>query len=85
MRDNFRPNVRLTTNIFMVVGTFLIAFNLSKISSGNRDSQIIEDCARTAVNSMSKEELIKKYNLGKISFEDAGNFCRFYFRGTPVG
>ena len=33
MRDNFRPNVRLTTNILMVIGTFLIAFNLSKIST----------------------------------------------------
>ena len=30
MRDKFRPNVRLATNINMVIGTFLIAFNLSK-------------------------------------------------------
>ena len=33
MRDNFRPNVRLTTNILMVVGTFLIAFNLGQINN----------------------------------------------------
>jgi hypothetical protein len=32
MRDNFRPNVRLTTNILMVIGTFLIAFNLAPIA-----------------------------------------------------
>ena len=84
MRDNFRPNVRLTTNILIVIGTFLIAFNLSKISRGTRDSQIIEDCARTAANNMSKKELINKYDLGNISFEDADNFCSFYFRSTPL-
>ena len=33
MRDNFRPNVRLATNILMVVGTFLIAFNLGQINN----------------------------------------------------
>ena len=32
MRDNFRPNIRLTTNILMVIGTFLIAFNLAPIA-----------------------------------------------------
>ena len=32
MRDSFRPNVRLTTNILMVIGTFLIAFNLGQIN-----------------------------------------------------
>ena len=32
MRDNFRPNVRLTTNILMVIGTFLIAFNIAPIA-----------------------------------------------------
>ena len=84
MRDNFRPNVRLITNILMVVGTFLIAFNLTKISKVDRDSQIMEDCARTAARSMSIEQLIEKYNLGNITEEDAGNFCRFYFRGNPV-
>lgn len=32
MRSNFRPNVRLTTNILLVIGTFLIAFNLAPIA-----------------------------------------------------
>ncbi len=40
MRDGFSPNERLTTNILMVFSTFLIAFNLSKISTVNRDQQI---------------------------------------------
>ena len=36
MRDNFRPNVRLTTNILMVIGTFSIAFNLVPIAKQAR-------------------------------------------------
>ena len=36
MRDNFRPNVRLTTNILMVIGTFSIAFNLAPIAKESR-------------------------------------------------
>ena len=32
MRDNFRPNVRLTTNILMVFGTFLIAYKIGSIN-----------------------------------------------------
>ena len=63
MRDNFRPNVRLTTNILMVIGTFLIAFNLSKISTRTRDSQIKEDCVRVVVKAMTSDELVKKYKL----------------------
>ena len=63
MRDSFRPNVRLTTNILMVVGTFLIAFNLSKISTVDRDQQIKEDCSRVAARAMTYEEFFKKYKL----------------------
>ena len=40
MRDNFRPNVRLTTNILMVIGTFLIAINLT--SGGKQDKEYIK-------------------------------------------
>ena len=36
MRDNFRPNVRLTTNILIVIGTFSIASNLAPIAKQAR-------------------------------------------------
>ena len=83
MRDSFRPNVRLTTNILMVVSTFLIAFNLSKISTVDRDQQIKEDCSRVIAKAITEEEFIKKYNL-KTDLNDLGTrkiferFCGSY-------
>ena len=83
MRDNFRPNVRLTTNILMVVGIFLIALNLSKISKVDRDQQIIEDCSRVVVRAMTYEEFVKKYKLEKSleknnEYQAYGKFCQSY-------
>ena len=43
MRDNFRPNVRLTTNILMVIGTFAIAFNLFSIAGSLKNKDL---CAK---------------------------------------
>ena len=46
MRDNLRPNLRLTINILVVVDTFLIAINLR--FEGKQDKKFIQtrfDCA----------------------------------------
>ena len=68
----------------MVVGTFLIAFNLSKISTVDRDQQIKEDCVRVIADAMTQEELVKKYQLNgnqnssyptSISYK---KFCSYY-------
>jgi len=32
MRSNFRPNIRLATNILLVIGTFAIALNFNSYS-----------------------------------------------------
>ena len=32
MRDNFRPTIRLATNILLVIGTFAVALNIAPIS-----------------------------------------------------
>ena len=36
MGDNFPQNSRLNNNILMIIGTFLISFNLSKISTESK-------------------------------------------------
>ena len=86
MRDNFRPNVRLTTNILLVIGTFLIAFNLSKISLGDRDrdSQIKEDCARWDADAITEKEFYEKYGIpqgSNYSYERGKSFCKYYRGG----
>ena len=80
MRDSFRPNVRLTTNILMVIGTFLIAFNLSKISTVDRDQQIKEDCSRVVAKAMTYEEFVKKYKLDYESerYDTASSSSRLF-------
>ena len=58
MRDNFRSNVRLTTNILMVIGIFLIAINLA--SAGKQDKQFIQrrdDCADVSGLKISLDKL----------------------------
>ena len=47
MRDNFRPNVRLTTNILMVIGAFLIAFNISPIAKRARLENLCKELQYT--------------------------------------
>lgn len=93
MRDNFRSNVRLTTNILMVIGIFLIAINLA--SAGKQDKQFIQrrdDCADVSGLKISLDKFIKKYNLASregYKFNtpmDKGNaigyFCSYYRIGT---
>ena len=86
MRDNFRPNVRLTTNILLVIGTFLIAF---KIGSLNHHTKIYQqrknDCARVYALNLAEvdEEFLKKYKLEirRRSVNDViSYFCNYYLQ-----
>ena len=64
MRDNFRPNLRLTINIVMVVDTFLIAINLrSEVKQDKKFIQMRFNCADVSGLKISLYEFIKKYNL----------------------
>ena len=93
MRDNFRPNLRITTNILMVIGTFLIAINLG--SAGKQDKNFIQrrdDCADVSGLKISLDEFIKKYNLAAregYKFNTPmdketviGFFCSYYKIGS---
>tara|TARA_Y100001968_G_scaffold313880_1_gene338598 strand:- start:119 stop:394 length:276 start_codon:yes stop_codon:yes gene_type:complete len=90
MRDNFRPNVRLATNILMVFGTFLIAINLASV--GKQDKKYIQrrdDCADALARVIKREEFYEKYDIGKYyaGYESyktkwlktyLDEFCMFY-------
>tara|TARA_Y100000589_G_scaffold44391_1_gene37343 strand:+ start:204 stop:500 length:297 start_codon:yes stop_codon:yes gene_type:complete len=88
IKDNFRPNIRIITNILLVIGIYLIAFNLSQINNGldksNKQREI--DCSDAASGVISYKDLLGKYNMGKFenkrkNFEDYDlltEFCQFY-------
>ena len=96
MRDNFRPNVRLATNILMVFGTFLIAINLASIGKQDKKSeQRRDDCADVFARVITVDEFVKKYKIAitdKNLLESKNNtqravsvFCQFYKNGSYVG
>ena len=81
MRDNFRPNVRLTTNILMVIGTFLIAINLTSV--GKQDKEYIkrrDACADWAISKIDTKQLLKVIGLKeepKIG-QSLDFYCSYY-------
>ena len=60
MRDNFRPNVRLTTNILMVIGTFLIAFNIAPIAKRARLENLCKELQYTWHRDYKKKSYMDK-------------------------
>jgi len=41
MRSNFRPNIRLATNILLVIGTFAIALKIAPIAVVYQEKKFI--------------------------------------------
>ena len=86
MRDNFRPNVRLATNILMVIGTFLIAYKIGSIGKYEKTFQQRKaNCARTMAIDIPeiKQQFLEKYDLdiynSYLSVDDViKEFCFFY-------
>ena len=73
----------------MVIGTFLIAFNLSKISTESKLEQIRFDCARFNANAIPLKDFNEKYeipfkeepyDLYLRSLDSANAFCSYYNR-----
>ena len=81
MRDNFRPNVRLTTNILMVIGTFLIAFNLSSVNKQDKTFIKRRDaCADFISTKINKEQMIRVMGIKK----EPSNFDRRFFSWCAI-
>ena len=41
MRSNFRPNIRLATNILLVIGTFAIALKINPIAKVYKEKNYV--------------------------------------------
>ena len=62
MRSNFRPNIRLAINIFLVIGTFAIALNISPIATVYQEKNL---CIKYLKHQIYRDKLIKRLKIVK--------------------
>ena len=62
MRSNFRPNIRLTTNILLVVGTFAIASKITPITKVYKEKNL---CIKYLKHQIDRDKLIKRLKIVK--------------------
>ncbi len=61
MRSNFRPNTRLATNIFLVIGTFAISLKIAPIAVVYQEKNL---CILYK-HQIDRSELIKRLKIVK--------------------
>ncbi len=62
MRSNFRPNIRLATNILLVIGTFAVASNISPIAEVYKEKNL---CIKYLKHQIDRDKLIKRLKIVK--------------------
>ena len=62
MRSNFRPNIRLATNILLVFDTFTIALNFAPITMVYHEKNL---CIKYLRHQIDRDKLIKKLKIAK--------------------
>ncbi len=62
MRSNFRPNIRLATNILLVIGTFAVAFNIAPIANIYQEKNL---CIKYLKHQIDRDKLIKRLKIIK--------------------
>ena len=62
MRSNFRPNIRLATNILLVIGTFAIAFKITPIAKVYKEKNL---CIKYLKHQIGRDKLITRLKIVK--------------------
>ena len=57
MRSNFRPNIRLATNILLVFGTFAIALKIAPIAEIYQEKNL---CIKYLKHQIDRDKFIKR-------------------------
>ena len=60
MRSNFRPNIRLASNILLVIGTFAIALMLKPIAQVHQEKNL---CIKYLKHQVNRDKLIKRLRI----------------------
>ena len=62
MRSNFRPNIRLVTNILIFIGTFAIALKIIPITKVYQEKNL---CIKYLKHQIDRNNLIKRLKIVK--------------------
>ena len=62
MRSNFRPNIRLATNILLVIGTFAIALEIAPIAEVYQEKNL---CIKYLKHQIDRDNLIIRLKIIK--------------------
>ena len=62
MRSNFRPNIRLATNILLVIFTFAIALKIAPIATVYQEKNL---CIKYLKHQIDRDKPIKKLKIVK--------------------
>ena len=62
MRSNFRPNIRLASNILLIIATFAIVFKLKPMAEVYQEKNL---CIKYLKHQVNRDTLIKKLNIVK--------------------
>ena len=62
MRSNFRPNIRLATNILLVLGTLAIALKITPIAEVYLEKNL---CIKYLKHQIARDKLIKRLKIVK--------------------
>ena len=62
MRSNFRPNIRMATNILLVIGTFAIALKITPIAEVYKEKNL---CIKYLKHKIDLDKLIKRLKIIK--------------------
>ena len=62
MRSDFRPNIRLASNILLVIATFAIMLKLKPMAQVYQEKNL---CIKYLKHQVNRDTLIKKLNIVK--------------------
>ncbi len=62
MRSNFRPKIRLATNILLAIGTFAITFRIAPIAVVYKEKNL---CSKYLKHQIDQVKLIKRLKIVK--------------------
>ena len=75
MRSNFRPNIRLVSNILLVIGTFAIALKLKPVAEFYQEKNL---CIKYLKHQVDRKTLIKRLKIVKEA--NPSSICDFIIK-----